>query len=120
MTPPGACGGRVIQRRSVNIASQGWHGLVRDLTGHTLSFDLLAQRNDPPGRDYRLLRVVVRKSPNAAQVHGAAARKAKIIGLNGPWSTPASTWHAIAAATTLSESTPAAMARRAVVEYIAW
>jgi hypothetical protein len=50
VAPPCTCGGHVDQRRSVNITSLGRHGQVRELSGHTVSFEMLAQRYNPPGQ----------------------------------------------------------------------
>jgi hypothetical protein len=56
------------------------------LPDNTVSFDLLAQRNHPHGRDYRLLRFVVPNSQNAAQMHRRrrAAGEARSAGIPAP------------------------------------
>jgi hypothetical protein len=74
----------VAQRRSVNTASQGCHGHVRELSGHTVSFDLLAQRYNPPGQRLSSLRFVGCNSQNAAQMHRSRNRQAVLEPLGPP------------------------------------
>ena len=62
----------VIACRNTPYHSQpGVTWQVRELSGHTVSFEMLARRYDPPEQRLSFLRFVGCNSQNAAQMHGS-------------------------------------------------